>query len=127
MSDSEGPRQVENLKGAITLAVAALQSLAIVNGGAVISILTFYGNVAAKSPAAFHIDRIDIKAALISFALGVAFDLFAFGFAYLSQLESATKTNSRCERPIRIAAIGCGFASALLFLFGVVLAAISLR
>ncbi|HEV2533505.1 hypothetical protein [Phenylobacterium sp.] len=80
---------VENLKGAIALGQQVLKSLELANGGAVVAILTFYGNLAKTSqPAA--IDRAWIGRALIVFAVGLALALGAAACAYLGQVTVAT-------------------------------------
>jgi hypothetical protein len=118
--------QVENLKGAIALATVAIQTLTLVNGGAVISILTFYGNVVAKQPSVILIDRTNLKVALVLFGLGVFAATAAACCAYTSQLASAIERYPKSESAVRTLGIASGVFSALFFLIGVVFAAVSL-
>lgn len=112
--------QTENLKGAINLGAQTIKSLELVNGGAVLALLTFYGNVAVGAPAAVDIDRSWLTPALLNFASGVVWAVLCSILAYLSQLFSATKpTWGRTEQVLRAGAILAGLVSAGLFVLGV--------
>ncbi|MFI4949601.1 MAG: hypothetical protein ACHP7A_01015 [Caulobacterales bacterium] len=80
---------VENLKGAIDLGKQVLKSLELVNGGAVIAILTFYGNV-VKDGSRVPIDPSMLSSGLRWFAGGLVLAVAASCFAYLGQLTEAT-------------------------------------
>jgi hypothetical protein len=124
---------VQNLKGAIELGQQTLKSLELVNGGAVIAILSFYGNV-VKDGSTAPIDPTALTHGLASFATGLGAAVLAAIFAYLSQLGDATggshlseaiKKCSKIPLPnlsgtgwLRVVAILCGIASFGLFSHG---------
>ena len=60
-------------------AISAIKALTLANGGAILSLLTFVGNHAAKVQAA------NFEGAFISFAAGLSVALFAYLPAYYSQ------------------------------------------
>ena len=125
---------IQNLKGAIKLGQQTLKSLEFANGGAVVAILSFYGNVASRS-GYVPIDRAEISRALVVFASGLAVALVAAVLAYLGQLFVATsEPNSPTDSPdfrsrrlrhsnqLLTAAIICALLSTGLFVTGVVCA-----
>lgn len=89
MAADSSPIGVQNLKSAIELGQQILKSLELVNGGAVVAILTFYGNV-VKDGSKVPIDPLWLAAALKTFAWGLAVALGAAACAYLGQLAVAT-------------------------------------
>ena len=109
--------QIENLRGAIDLGKQALKSLELLNGGAVVALLTFYGNVLSRSNAPVPFDKAEVAKGLLCFGMGLGCALLATIFAYVSQLVAAT-TQSRCELHIRVGAVVFGFASAAAFVLG---------
>lgn len=112
--------QTENLRGAINIGAQTIKSLELINGGAVIAVLTFYGNVLSSSPGEIDIDRSWLTPALLNFASGVAWAVLCSILAYLSQLFSATKPAwSRTEQVLRGGAVLAGLVSAGLFVLGV--------
>jgi hypothetical protein len=116
--------QRENLKGAIYLGAQTLKSLELINGGATIGILTFYGNVLARGELNL-IDRATITYALWCFGAGVACAAIASGLGYISQLILAHFPEKIVDVVIRCMAIAFGFASITLFCLGVFFAGIS--
>ncbi len=115
--------RVENLKGAITLAAQTIKSLEIVNGGAAIAILTFYGNLVSSSDTDVPIDKPSIVVALTVFGGGVLFATLCSIFAYLSQRFAAVQ--HRGELLCFYIAVSMGLLSGLCFLAGTVAAAAS--
>jgi len=112
--------QNENLKGAISLGLQTIRSLELVNGGAVLALLTFYGNVATNSSATIKIDVTWLNPALLNFASGVVWAVSCSILAYLAQLYTATKPEwSFVEQVLRTCAIVCGLVSVGLFALGV--------
>jgi hypothetical protein len=73
----------ETYKGMITLAVEVLKTLALVNGGAAIAVLTYLGNLVARAPKA---EAPNMKSTLIWYCSGLGLTVLAFIFAYVSQL-----------------------------------------
>jgi hypothetical protein len=80
---------IVNLKGAIDLGQQTLRSLGFANGGAVVAILTFYGNV-VKDGAKVPIDVRWVTAALETFAWGLGLAVAAACAAYVGQIFVAT-------------------------------------
>lgn len=116
--------QNENLRGAISLGADAIKSLILVNGGAVLALLTFYGNVLARFPNQGAIDKSWLAPALCNFASGVAWAVASSILAYVSQLITATMHERvRTEIAMRGVAIAAGLISTGLFVLGVYQAA----
>jgi hypothetical protein len=72
-----------NVRGVIDFALSALRSIIIVNGAAVIALLTFIGNKKPDNSIVSSAFSYPIRA----FAVGVGLGLVATGLAYLSQLR----------------------------------------
>lgn len=117
MAVSNNPVSIENLKGAIDLAKEFLRALHLANGGAVIGLLTFYGNIAAQGKAStIAVDRLAL--ALNLFAWGLTAGLVTSALGYLSQLIVATCEGSHWETRLRHTAIACAAISIGLFVAG---------
>lgn len=115
----------EHMRAAFAFGAQTIKSLEIVNGGAAIAILTFYGNVLSRSNSAFEFNRAALTASLLFFGLGVLSAVLCSVFAYISQLQTARLDPERLEAGMRMTAFGFGLFSALLFGAGVVAAALS--
>jgi hypothetical protein len=120
--------RIENLKGAITLGVEALKTTILLNGGAAIAVLTFYGNI-AKDGTHLPINRFCLRLTLASFAFGTLLAGISFLMAYLSQLYSGTdpddgdsKVHDRTERRLRTSAVCIGAGSLIAFGVGLIFA-----
>jgi hypothetical protein len=129
---------IENLKGAIQLGQQTLKSLELANGGAVVAILTFYGNV-LKEGGAMALDRPSLTKALVVFAGGLFSALLAAIMGYVGQVTVATSTPDASQSPqqqlrhravsllisdwsLRLAVLAV-LASASLFVYGTISAA----
>jgi hypothetical protein len=114
----------ETYKALITLSVEALKMLALVNGGAAIAVLTYLGNLAARSPPPVHLPQ--MKPALLWYCGGLVATVMAFIVAYVAQLrlyneETALRGGGRVWRLHGLGiAIGCllAFFAALSFGLG---------
>jgi hypothetical protein len=94
-----------------------LRALHLANGGAVIGLLTFYGNIAAQGKAStIAVDRLAL--ALNLFAWGLTAGLVTSALGYLSQLIVATCEGSHWETRLRHTAIACAAISIGLFVAG---------
>jgi hypothetical protein len=84
----------ETYKGLTTLSVEALKVLSLVNGGAVVAILTFCGNLASKGqpPLLQH-----FKPAILSYCAGLTAAMAAFIVAYCNQLRLYNEEKKRHE------------------------------
>ena len=89
MAVNGDPVSIENLKGALSLGAQTVKSLEIINGGAVLAILTFYGN-AVKDGAKVPFDRACLSLSLVIFAVGLAFAVAAACCGYVGQVTVAT-------------------------------------
>jgi hypothetical protein len=113
----------ETFKGLTTLFVEALKILSLVNGGAVVAILTFCGNLAAKGqpPLLQH-----LKPAILFYCTGLTAAMAAFIIAYCNQLRLYNEERSRHEGktfiPFHIILVVAGilltFCALLAFVFG---------
>ena len=121
-SKNEGERRqhelrIENLKGTIDLAKEGLRALHLANGGAVVALMTFYGNIAAKGSAStIAVDQ--LACALNRFAWGLIAGLVTSAIGYLSQLEAATKRDGGGEILYRYLALVFAAISLGLFAIG---------
>lgn len=119
--------EVENLKGAITLAVEGMRSLILVNGGAAIGILTFYGNVLSKNPQAILLNQWALQVSLASFGFGVLAALLCSLCAYIAQRIAATggPALAHKEMPFTYSGVALALASAIFFFVGLITAGLT--
>jgi hypothetical protein len=110
-------RDMTNLKGAFEFGAQALKSIELLNGGAVLALLTFYGSILKDAKPA-HLDKKALTLALMSYAVGLCLGLFAALLAYFSQLQSATARNGGSEVAWRVAAVVLAILAALAFPLG---------
>jgi len=73
-------RAVETLKSLVQISVEGLKLLALLNGGAVVALLAYLGNIAGKSVAP------NMRLPIVLFVVGLCLDGFAFAGSYLTQL-----------------------------------------
>lgn len=110
-TDRQHEWRIENLRGAIAMAVESLKMLVLVNGGAAIGLLSFFGT---------HADHAMPRAALFVFGIGVAMASLAAVFGYIAQRQVAVE--GPYEIPYAKVAIGLALSSSFAFCGGVVLA-----
>jgi hypothetical protein len=119
----------ETFKGLITLSVEAVKMLALVNGGAIVALLAYLGNFAARVP---DKQPPHLRHAFGYFANGLFATVLAVMLAYLTQLKlygEERKWHSTGTRPyalhewILAIAIILGFYAAFVFLKGCLTAA----
>jgi hypothetical protein len=121
-----------NLTAAFDFARDALKSLILVNGGAVIALLTFYGSILGKDSHALPVGaRCFAFCGLIGFSIGLLMAILASLFAYLTQLTwgKAVEDESQREKSAdtwHLVSMGASLASAFSFGIGVVLTGIAL-
>jgi ABC-type Fe3+ transport system permease subunit len=122
-SDSELQRE----KMAIDLGIHTLKYLVLINGGAAIGILTFYGNVLSKVNARdeFHIDKGYITTALRCFGSGVLLAIMASGFAFVGASILAANSRTSPQLVMRSLTTIIGLGSGILFAVGLFFAAAS--
>lgn len=75
----------ERVKAQLTIADAAIKALMLANGGAMIALFTFIGNLVAKSPAALPFNTGRLWIAFACFVVGLTAALFCYVCAFLSQ------------------------------------------
>lgn len=80
-------QSIEQLRGTaqILLAQDALRGIVILNGGAMIALLTFFGQAWAKNEAQAAFVMAQLRTSLILFVLGALSGVLAQGLAYLAQ------------------------------------------
>ena len=110
-------REMTNLRGAFEFGAQALKSIELLNGGAVLALLTFYGSILKDAKPA-HFDKTDLTRALMSYAVGLCLGLFAALLAYFSQLQSATARNGGSEDAWRVVSVALAILAALAFPLG---------
>ena len=76
-------------ESAATFAKVSLNSLILLNGGAIIALLTFYGNYLQKYALTDRLDYLTIS--LICFGLGLILSLIACGLGFICQNNQATE------------------------------------
>jgi hypothetical protein len=110
-------------RGAIDLALISIRSLIIVNGGAVIALLTFSGNLLARGEAPAMASA--IAASMTNFLEGLILSLFTCLTSYLTQVAFSelprSPENNKARRwgsLIRWLAIAGGMGSLLAFSLG---------
>jgi hypothetical protein len=84
----------ETYKGLITLSVELLKISALINGGAVIAILTFCGNLASKGQSSL---LGNFKPAILWYCAGLVATVIAFNVAYWTQLRLYNEEKNRHE------------------------------
>lgn len=89
----------------LTLSEKGLGAIMVANGGALIGLFTFIGNVVSK-PTAIHFDLRFIWCAFACFCIGVSATLLAFLCAFLSQDRFYFQSNAEIERHRRTLAVG---------------------
>jgi hypothetical protein len=105
------PWQLENLKGAITLADGAIKSLILVNGGAAAGLLTFMGNT--------HVISSGLHRAMGMFSWGILAAILCALCAYLAQRVVAVGTTPKLEWSFTVPAMVLAVTSAALFGYGI--------
>jgi len=93
MADEEAERQrdrdqqakIATLDATIRLAELGIRSLILVNGGAVIAVITFIGHMLASDVAGIQALANSLAPPLAFFAAGVCFSLFTVWLGYISQ------------------------------------------
>lgn len=75
----------ERNKAQLTIADAAMKALMLANGGAMIALFTFIGNLVAKSPAAVPFSTQRLWGAFACFVVGLTAALLCYVCAFVSQ------------------------------------------
>lgn len=75
----------ERVRFQASFAEKLLNALMIANGGAIIGLFTFLGNLIGKQGSPIHVSVVPIWAAFVCFVLGLALTLAAHIMAFLSQ------------------------------------------
>lgn len=112
---------LETYKSLVTLSTEGFKFLAIVNGGAVVALLAYMGNVVRKEGA-----LPDLWAAMVCFAMGLVVCGFALLFSYLTQLSLFNTwqgLKSDTHKCWMYSGIACYVASLVLFAGGALSAA----
>lgn len=110
-------------KALIDLAMTAIRTTIVVNGGAVIAIMAFVGNLLVKDPVVGKALMAVLAPALASFLTGIGLGTLTAMFAYLAQLgflewERKDGIGSPWAYGLRIAAMVTRFGSFLAFAVG---------
>jgi hypothetical protein len=102
-----------HFRATIEFAQILLRSLIFVNGGAVVAILTFVGNLAAKTGVQIQITL--LAQSIGDFTIGLGFGLAATFLAYLTMVFQEGKLGDAISRRLHASAwfagMACGAAS----------------
>ena len=79
---------LETYKSLMNIGLEALKVTFLLNGGAIVALLAFMGNVASKQKPISS----DINFSIICFVIGLIFSAFSFVFAYIMQLRLYSET-----------------------------------
>lgn len=112
--------------GAVAIAIAGINAVILINGGAAGALLAFYGEALSSGTASgLHVGP--LRLALVALALGAGAGACCAILAYLSELAWMTTRGETggFDVPWRIGAVVAAAASAGLFLIGIALAAYS--
>lgn len=118
--------ELQREKMGIDLGINSMKSLVLVNGGAAIGILTFYGNVLTKGDVV-QIDKGDISTALTFFGYGIVLAVAAAGFAFIAAAILVPKPYSWYDTALKGIGAFVGFISVLAFASGVYYSSLSFR
>jgi hypothetical protein len=97
-------RELELLRATNTFEHAAIRPLVLLNGGAIVAVLTFVGHIMGEETAYRYLDRQAIKFAFILWALGLVAAYAATTLGYFSQhgfLNEAQATRRSIEADLR--------------------------
>jgi hypothetical protein len=120
---AQNQHSIEMLKAVLEAGKSALQSLLVINGGAVIALLGVFSSLAGKDGGATLARYLSLP--LLQFGLGVLVAALGFAFRYFSQAcysESKVDKDSyqKAGNWFRYAAIGSALSGYVLFGFAVV-------
>jgi hypothetical protein len=85
MHDSEKSESQVRGEAQVAFAQDALRGIVILNGGAILALLTFFGQAWSKNEAQATFVIMALRPGLVLFVLGVLCGIAAQGFAYLAQ------------------------------------------
>lgn len=108
------------LAAVVSFATTAIRGLFLLNGGAVIALLAFYGNALSATAPAPHL-RADILASALGLFIGGLIGAFCCAAAaYLGQMTAAEQgvRDRRLARAVRVLALLCAAASLAFFAGG---------
>jgi hypothetical protein len=116
--ESQTAYQRELLAAVVGFAAAAIRSLFLLNGGAVIALLAFYGDLLAGGGGAATLRPTELVAALALFVTGLIAAFLCAAAAYLGQLAFAEGGRQGLARALRGLALLAAAASVTLFALG---------
>ncbi|UAK24177.1 hypothetical protein [Sphingomonas nostoxanthinifaciens] len=93
----------DRVKNQLALAQEALKALLIANGGAMVALFTFVGNVLSRAPTV-RFDFHNLRVAFCLFVIGFTVDLIAYVLAFMSQDRFYNTSMAELER-LRSAAL----------------------
>jgi ABC-type antimicrobial peptide transport system permease subunit len=110
---------IQKLQGDAQIAFAqdALRGIVILNGGAVLALLTFVGQIISKNENYGNLVIFSLKKAFIFFIAGVVCGITAQGCAYLSQ-QAFVEERQNFGRSLRHICIAASISGIFLFAYG---------
>ena len=120
--DVEHQHFMETYRSLITIALASLKYLSLINGGAAVALLAYLGNVASRTGPAPS-----VTGSMVAFVTGLVFCGIAFLAAYFTQF---VLLNESASRPLKVnhgvllwVGIGSAMLSLASFAYGAITAA----
>lgn len=117
--------KIETYKSMISISVEGFKILALLNGGAAAGILAAFDKVRAS------IDSNDLKAAVISFVVGLGLVVLAFLLSYMTQLtlfeELLERRKANSHMRFFYVALGSCLCSLIAFAYGALRAAFGIH
>lgn len=117
--------KVEELRGAFGFAALALRTLFILNGGAVVGILSFTGNLWARNDARGQSLAVLLVHPIGAFIVGTVMAALATTLSYVSQILFAERPAGEMSLPVaglrvRLVACAAAFISMVAFIVGAI-------
>lgn len=109
--------RIAGFKEIIGFATLVIKSLILINGGALIALLTFFGNIAGKG----HKIPNNISCPFMLFSCGLGFAILCAMFAYVFQsieIEAGKATRLKLSWPLRIISCALAVFSLVFFISG---------
>lgn len=110
---------VKQIQGAAQVAFArdALRGIVLLNGGAIIALLTFFGQAWSKNELQAEVVMARLKTGLLFFVFGALAGIFAQGLAYFAQ-QHFVEVNQFLARCLRLVCGAVAFSGMLFFAVG---------
>jgi hypothetical protein len=117
--DFHDQHKLETYKSMVTISLEAIRTLFLLNGGAIVALLAYLGQVAAKGG-----PSVDISRPLTFFIVGLSLVPVAYGFSYWTQFSLFNEAVHRKNEERHMWFVVCTVVSLVASLAGFILGAI---